>query len=976
MNEERLRVVFLQRLAKSTEFMPLRIAILNFLVVCLESQPGLADMFLNLPKSTEERSKRSADGSSCLDVVVAILTKKNQHHIDRSPQLFSSALTFLLTLWKLAIRHQPTIKYLKAIPGFWEGLVLPLIEGVSSGRVFSDSAAAALSASAGHGAPVEVPNLENELTIPTVGAIPECFRIMSRALILKILTLEILYMQGVGQPLTEPFQEQLSSIQSSQVLWMRSFSRVHFNPEVVKRLGQISERLALPLQSALTQDPNPTFGVCYVYDLQMLMQKLYHIREKPVYRELTEAVQTVNTMFSLADAELQLLHSWCRFVQTTAYTGIVKYFPESQTQLGTDPALQLIKGLVNYLQMETRESYLVLKKLYEIADLLEAMMHLRFTHCATTDAIFPVEYMFSAITSTVQRINSHIGLIVAVPDASRLEALDAAAPPQYRAHPSLELLLAIQKCLLTCVFSLLKFVDSYTNLSPSCVKLLPELHATFMQPSLVDITLAILQRMMQFHLTSSRASVGPSSYLSVFTGQNLCAHIIEYLSTAFDTLRHPSTLFNAAHFLLCLSQDPNTAESLVVSGYMMLLGTRSLSIFSSSEEAYDVSQGDRNAWHQIWCILLRSVSSLVRHLGYTNGFIDQAFRFVLTHHDRLVRVLALPPILTLGRLEEMQAVTELFFVLRRAANSWTTALGRLSVLQQTTMLHLFAQGTTLLRNFDQLYSSCSAITIQEKGAVKQLIAAPQHVDAAAPRGRKRRGRTTVEVQWQEHLLFRQIEEMLLSCLLNTASFLRSLSPNPCAFVGDQLRESLDPELQKPIFSALVDSVTAEDGIFPIGLLLAFLDWALLRLKQLQPQEEDAAASPPAETGSDALIVQLIDHCLLIVIGHMGNYLWASPPTRQERRIIVNKFTSLEGIIQKIIRDQPRCQEIAQLATGFLERWKNNTDQQQQQQHHHLPPQHLNNRPHPFTPSHFSSPSYFSPMSTFSSPSPTLFSPIR
>src|SRR3989338_3094685 len=143
MNEERLRTVFLQRLARQVELPSLRVAILDLLTTCIEHQPGLADMFLNLPRSEEERQKRlehPAPADSCLDVVHSILIKKTINNLDRHPQLFAAALGFLHTLWKFAPRHQPTIRYIKQVDDFWKQLVLPLIEGVHSPRLLATPA--------------------------------------------------------------------------------------------------------------------------------------------------------------------------------------------------------------------------------------------------------------------------------------------------------------------------------------------------------------------------------------------------------------------------------------------------------------------------------------------------------------------------------------------------------------------------------------------------------------------------------------------------------------------------------------------------------------------------------------------------------------------------------------------------------------------------------------------------------------------
>lgn len=124
-----IRDAFLTRLQSKTEDMRIKVMILEFLTVAVETQPGLIELFLNLEaKDGSEGSKVSepswglrrfgliANASpspffiggqefllgewSCLHVVLELIDSKQQGKYWCPPLLHRSALSFLLALWQ------------------------------------------------------------------------------------------------------------------------------------------------------------------------------------------------------------------------------------------------------------------------------------------------------------------------------------------------------------------------------------------------------------------------------------------------------------------------------------------------------------------------------------------------------------------------------------------------------------------------------------------------------------------------------------------------------------------------------------------------------------------------------------------------------------------------------------------------------------------------------------------------------------
>uniref|UniRef100_A0A3B3ZM43 Nucleoporin NUP188 n=1 Tax=Periophthalmus magnuspinnatus TaxID=409849 RepID=A0A3B3ZM43_9GOBI len=121
-----IRDAFLTRLQSKTEDMRIKVMILEFLTVAVETQPGLIELFLNLEvKESSEGSKEFLLGEwSCLHVVLDLIDSKQQGKYWCPPLLHRAALAFLLALWQ--DRRDSAISVLRTKERFWENLSTPL----------------------------------------------------------------------------------------------------------------------------------------------------------------------------------------------------------------------------------------------------------------------------------------------------------------------------------------------------------------------------------------------------------------------------------------------------------------------------------------------------------------------------------------------------------------------------------------------------------------------------------------------------------------------------------------------------------------------------------------------------------------------------------------------------------------------------------------------------------------------------------
>ncbi|KAG1932236.1 nucleoporin NUP188 [Pimephales promelas] len=121
-----IRDAFLTRLQSRTEDMRIKVTILEFLTVAVETQPGLIELFLNLEaKDGSDGAKEFSLGAwSCLSVVLELLDSKQQGKYWCPPLLQRAALAFLHALWQ--DRRDSALSVLRTKEKFWENLTTPL----------------------------------------------------------------------------------------------------------------------------------------------------------------------------------------------------------------------------------------------------------------------------------------------------------------------------------------------------------------------------------------------------------------------------------------------------------------------------------------------------------------------------------------------------------------------------------------------------------------------------------------------------------------------------------------------------------------------------------------------------------------------------------------------------------------------------------------------------------------------------------
>ncbi|KAG1653315.1 Nucleoporin NUP188 [Nymphon striatum] len=123
---EAVRDMFLVRLQSVTEDIRLKIAILEFLSVCIHHQPGLFEMFVNPSSLSGKKVLDSKEHLSCLQSVLDILELKIKGASSCRPELYLAAVNFIHSLW--SGQKYLAILALKKNKEFWDHLCCPLFK--------------------------------------------------------------------------------------------------------------------------------------------------------------------------------------------------------------------------------------------------------------------------------------------------------------------------------------------------------------------------------------------------------------------------------------------------------------------------------------------------------------------------------------------------------------------------------------------------------------------------------------------------------------------------------------------------------------------------------------------------------------------------------------------------------------------------------------------------------------------------------
>ncbi|KAL5011424.1 hypothetical protein ScPMuIL_009975 [Solemya velum] len=123
---EAIRDMYLTRLQAVTEDLRLKVVVLELLSVCVEAQPGLIEIFLNVQPAESGVGKKdlSLGKTSCLQTVLDLMDYRKQGTYQCPPDLLCACTEFIHALW--AGLRETAMSVLRNRRTFWPSICAPL----------------------------------------------------------------------------------------------------------------------------------------------------------------------------------------------------------------------------------------------------------------------------------------------------------------------------------------------------------------------------------------------------------------------------------------------------------------------------------------------------------------------------------------------------------------------------------------------------------------------------------------------------------------------------------------------------------------------------------------------------------------------------------------------------------------------------------------------------------------------------------
>lgn len=309
-----LRSEFLWRLSDSREPSELRKAIWRLMTESLSSQPGLAELFINIQSDTIEDDKTgsansdktktgtsapSATGASSnassnastsgipnssVSVVLALFMDDEQRnwYLKHDTQLLSEAFGFLTALWHVASDHSFVFSQIRSKPNFW----MKLLSCISPSSTHPSDVLKALLNPSSNGSSgssdMEISSKDEKTTSskPIDFSSPintHCYRLLINSFVFKIIALEI-FLVPRGGSLDEGLVVELGKLLTSPTRFLPLLDEF---TDLNQSVGDARELLIKTLSwlnidmPALLLFPSQrNFGPHFMFNTRLLMKKL------------------------------------------------------------------------------------------------------------------------------------------------------------------------------------------------------------------------------------------------------------------------------------------------------------------------------------------------------------------------------------------------------------------------------------------------------------------------------------------------------------------------------------------------------------------------------------------------------------------------------------------------------------------------------------------------------------------------------
>ncbi|KAF8980374.1 hypothetical protein BGZ46_004301 [Entomortierella lignicola] len=652
-----------------------RIAIWSFITIALTTQPGLAALFLSNDRADSDISGDQFKEAAKNPILVKALDilNKNESVLRDEPEVLPHALNFLCVLWQNAKDHAVLIKGLQENDKFWKDL-----EGI----LLRPNAHTDMELAEWKDVPSQYGGnlVEQVIRVSSANADQR-----SRGYALRILALAVHFhyatrdetVRDVGT-LPKGIKEFIKSSvnQGRFIEWNKTIPVIHYHVQGHRDLREMGRNLSSPfdyLKLAVrrwdeTLDSDYLPGESFMLDLARAKSKLeWGGREEE--RMFLRTVLYVNLNWSMVHSEMQQLSAWRFFVEVvTSNLGMSVWTSNAGTGSGTYYHFALC--LLDHIDRDTNGSLILRTARYDCCQLLQSVIE--HTAVAKRSDKKNLAVYFPEIVTKLQRL-------IQSPDMNILETTQNPVEGQSAHQPLLLTLLFCYRSLHD--REVLSSLDTSNRqgLQKSAILLLPLIANCFgviVESHLLGqrdhsdsivILLALLEE-----LCHPVWNPHPALWIPILRNEDVFRYNLQLCARSIssgDFESRPSYFEGSLNFLLALANVPEMAAYLCDAGVMSMVTHNGLTPLIQRGEInhLDEPHGDRGNWHYAWCMMLATVTSLLRSMNSSDAFLQLLIGFIQLYGNQLSKGLetSTDQPLTSAKLEEMERITMLFYELSK-----------------------------------------------------------------------------------------------------------------------------------------------------------------------------------------------------------------------------------------------------------------------------------------------------------------------
>ncbi|KAG0361104.1 nucleoporin subcomplex protein binding to Pom34-domain-containing protein [Gamsiella multidivaricata] len=676
---QQLASTLVHRVGDDNQSADYRIALWSLITITLTTQPGLSTLFFSNDRAipvTGLTGSQHKDATKNSVLVKALdILHRSEAILESEAEILPHALHFLDVLWFNAKDHTDVVKSLQENESFWKDLGQILLRPDRQ-------------------TDLEMGSWEDVTQQYDGDALVQVCHVLaanadqrSRGHALSIFALAIHYHFAKSETKTLDLEalpkgiKEFVSLCISQgrfIEWNKTIPEIHYHVQGHRELREMKQHLSSPfdyLKLAVRRweemyDTDYLPGESFMLDLERARFKLiWNGRE--VEHAFVRTVFHVNLNWSMVHSEMHRLSSWRFFVEIlTSDLGTSVWATKAANGAGAGTCYPFVDCLLTHIGRDTMGSLILRKARQNCCQILQSVIENAAVIKRSDKKNLAVH--FPKIATKLQQL-------IQSPDLDIMETIQRPEDAQ-SSHQSL--LLTELFCYRTLhdkeVFASLDSTD-YEALQKSAILLLPLISGCFRMiveshllaqhdhSDNIVVLLALLEE-----LCHPVWNPYPALWIPILRNVDVFRFNLQLCARSFSTGDYdnrPSFFEGSLNFLLALANVPEMAAYLCDAGVMSMLAHNGLTpllqngLISHLDEAH----GDRGNWHHAWCMMLATVTGLLRSMGPSDAFLQMLIGFIQLYGNQVSKGLdtSTDRPLTSAKLEEMERITMLFYELSK-----------------------------------------------------------------------------------------------------------------------------------------------------------------------------------------------------------------------------------------------------------------------------------------------------------------------